>query len=104
MVNKRLLINRDMVRRRRELTYEECMEVGMTPMQTEVFIVIDEFWKKYGYGPSLRNIAVARGKMGLGNTKEIVDRLVKLGVVKRMDGMARSVRPVYINFRELDVE
>jgi len=80
------------------------MESGMTPMQTEVFLIIDEFWKKYGYGPSLRNIAVARGKMGLGNTKEIVDRLVKLGVVKRIDGMARSVRPVYINFRELDVE
>lgn len=101
---KKVLINRKMIQRRKEKTFEECMEVGMTPMQTEVFIVIDEFWKKYGYGPSLRNIATARGKMGLGNTKEIVDRLVRLGVVKRIDGMARSVRPVYINFRELDVE
>jgi len=101
---KKVLINRAMVRRRREKTFEECMEAGMTPMQTEVFIVIDEFWKRYGYGPSLRNIAVARGKMGLGNTKEIVDRLVRLGVVKRVEGAARSVRPVYINFRELDVE
>ena len=36
--------------------------------------------------------------------KEIVDRLVKLGVVKRLEGAPRSVRPVYINFRELDVE
>jgi len=25
-------------------------------------------------------------------------------VVKRVEGAARSVRPVYINFRELDVE
>ena len=98
---KKVLINRAMVRRRREKTFEECMEAGMTPMQTEVFIVIDEFWKRYGYGPSLRNIAVARGKMGLGNTKALVDRLVELGVVKRLKGKGRTVRPVYINFRNV---
>jgi DNA-binding GntR family transcriptional regulator len=40
--------------------------------------------------------------MGLGNTKELVDRLVKLGVVKRVEGRGRTVRPVYINFRNLE--
>jgi hypothetical protein len=40
--------------------------------------------------------------MGLGNTMRIVERLVKLGILKKVDGMHRSVRPVYINFKELE--
>jgi hypothetical protein len=40
--------------------------------------------------------------MGLGNTKEIVDRLVDLGVLKRLKNKGRTVRPVYINFRTLE--
>ena len=78
------------------------LEERMSPAQREVFLVIDEWWKKYGYAPSLRDIAYVRGKMGLGNTKKIVDRLVELGAIKRLDGAVRSIRPVYINFRNLD--
>lgn len=81
---------------------KEELEGGMSPAQREVFLVIDEWWKKYGYAPSLRDIAYVRGKMGLGNTKEIVDRLVELGALKRLEGRRRSVRPVYVNFRNLE--
>ncbi len=88
--------------RRRERTYEECMEVGMTPVQKEVFLVIDEWWRRYGFGPSIRDICRIRGKGGMGNTSEIIERLVKLGVVKRLKGSGRSVRPVYIQFRNLE--
>ena len=80
----------------------EELEGKMSPAQREVFLVIDEWWKKYGFSPSLRDIAYVRGKMGLGNTKELVDRLVRLGVVKRVEGRGRTVRPVYINFRNLE--
>jgi hypothetical protein len=97
-----VLINREMVMRRRERTYEECMEVGMTPVQKEVFLVIDEWWRRYGFGPSIRDICRIRGKGGMGNTSEIIERLVKLGVVKRLKGSGRSVRPVYIQFRNLE--
>jgi hypothetical protein len=97
-----VLINREMVMRRRERTYEECMEVGMTPVQKEVFLVIDEWWRRYGFGPSIRDICRIRGKGGMGNTSEIIERLVKLGVVKRLKGSGRSVRPVYISFRHLE--
>ena len=38
---------------------------------------------------------------GKGNIKRIVDRLVALGVVKYMPNKKRSVRPVYINFRNI---
>ena len=98
----KLMINRDMVSRRVEMTREECLEVGMTPAQKEVFIVIDEFWKKHGFGPSIRDICMMRKKAGMGNTKEIIDRLVRLGVLKRLKNTGRSVRPVYLNFRTLD--
>jgi hypothetical protein len=38
----------------------------------------------------------------LGNTKKIVDRLVELGALKRLDGRRRSVRPVYVNFKHIE--
>ena len=78
------------------------LEVGMSPAQREVFLVVDEWWKKYGFAPSLRDIAYVRGKMGLGNTKKIVDRLVELGALKRLEGKRRSLRPVYVNFKYLE--
>lgn len=78
------------------------MGVKMTPAQKEVFLVVDEWWKQYGFGPSIRDICKLRGKGGMGNTSEIIDRLVKLGVLKKLRGAGRSVRPVYINFRKID--
>ena len=78
------------------------LEEKMSPAQREVFLVVDEWWKKYGFAPTLRDIAYVRGKMGLGNTKKIVDRLIELGALKKLDGKRRSLRPVYINFRNLD--
>ena len=56
-----------------------------------------------GYGPSVREVMEHRKSNSLGSTHEIIERLIKLGVLKKMKGMDRSVRPVYINFRKLDV-
>ena len=98
---KTVLINKDMATKSR-MTREECMEMDMTPAQKEVFIVVDEWWKKFGYGPSIRDICTVRKKNGMGNTKEIIDRLVRLGVLKRLKGAGRSVRPVYLNFRNIE--
>lgn len=95
------VIHRDMKMRRSDPTYEECMESNMSPAQRDVFIVIDEWWKKHGFSPTLRDIAYVRGKMGIGSTKKIVDRLVQLGVIKKIDGVGRTIRPAYINFKHL---
>ena len=73
----------------------------MSPAQREVFDVIDAWWEKYGVSPTLRDIAYVRGKMGIGSTKRIVDRLVELGVITKMDGGGRTIRPAYINFKHL---
>ena len=83
-------------------SFEQTMELGMTEAQNEVFLAIDEWWKKFHYGPSYRDIILLRGKGGLGSTKKIVDRLVKIGAVKRVEGMGRSVRPTYISFRNIE--
>lgn len=96
-----LVINHGMNINRAGKSYEESMEQIVTNAQREVFICIDEYWKKYYFAPTLREIAKMRGKSGLGNTKVIVDRLVELGVLKRLKGKARSVRPCYINFKEI---
>ena len=95
------VIHRDMKIRRSDPTRDECMEAGMSPAQKEVFMVIDEWWRKYGFSPTLRDIAYVRGKMGMGSTKSIVDRLVKLGVVKKMDGVGRTIRPAWVNYKNL---
>jgi len=75
---------------------------GMTEAQAEVYLVIDEWWKRYGFGPSIRDICEVRKKGGMGNTAEIINRLVRLGVLKKLRGAGRSVRPVYLNFRNLE--
>lgn len=95
-------INDGMRITRRERSEAECLEVGMSPDQKEVFLAIDEWWKRFGYSPTIREIAYLRGKMGLGNTQRIVKRLVELGVIKRIKGRGRTIRPVYINFRNLE--
>jgi hypothetical protein len=94
------VLNRGMVHKRKELTFEECMRVEMSPVQNEVFLIIDEWWKKYGFSPTLRDICHQRSKSSVANTKKIVDRLCELGVVKRLEGK-RSIRPVYIDFRNI---
>ena len=99
---RKVLINKKMVAKKRDLTEQACKEMEMSPAQREVFLIVDEWWKKFGFSPSLRDIANQRGKMGWGNTMRLVDRLVELGVFKKIDGCGRTVRPVYINFRNLE--
>lgn len=84
------------------LDFDECMERIMSPAQKEVFLVVDEWWKRFGFSPTLRDIAEQRGKSGLASTKAIVDRLVKQGVLKKKDRMGRTIRPVYIRYRNVE--
>jgi predicted glycosyl hydrolase (DUF1957 family) len=97
-----VLMNGAMSINRGKVSFEKSLEMIVTNAQREVFLCIDEYWKKFYFAPSLRDIAKMRGKSGLGNTKVIVDRLVELGVLKRLKGKARSVRPCYINFKGLE--
>ena len=92
-------INRGMARVGDE---EEVRGREMSPAQRDVFLIVDEYWKRYGCSPTLREIAYLRGKMGMRNTQRLVDRLVELGVLKKVSRRGRTIRPVYINFRNLE--
>ncbi len=92
-------INRGMARVWDE---EEVRGREMSPAQRDVFLIVDEYWKRYGCSPTLREIAYLRGKMGMRNTQRLVDRLVELGVLKKVRRRGRTIRPVYINFRNLE--
>jgi len=98
----RVCINRKMVNPKVLPTFEDCLEAGMTPVQKEVFLIVDEWWKKFGYSPALKDIAYQRGTSSLANTRNIVNRLIDLGVLKKLEGKHRTIRPVYINFRTLE--
>jgi len=98
----RVCINRKMVNPKVLPTFEDCLETSMTPVQKEVFLIVDEWWKKFGYSPALKDIAYQRGTSSLANTRNIVNRLIDLGVLKKLEGKHRTIRPVYINFRTLE--
>ena len=82
-------------------TLEACIGACMTEKQRTVFLVIDEYWKKFGYGPSIDDIMFHTGDRGRGNVHRVVKKLCTLGICKRAAHSARSVRPSYISLRNL---
>jgi predicted transcriptional regulator len=94
-------INYEMTPKRGALSFEECKELIMSPVQKEVFLIVDMWWEKYGFSPCVRDIAYLRGK-SISATHNAVKRLVRLGVLKKLENGGRSIRPVYINFRNLE--
>lgn len=74
----------------------------MTPRQKDIYIIIDEFWNKYGFGPSVDDIMEITGDKGRGNVNRIMRKLVELGICKGIKGRARSIRPSYIRVRDIE--
>jgi len=74
----------------------------VTPAQKEIFLVIDEFWKKYGFAPSIEDVMYITGEKGRGNVSRKMWRLVELGICKGIKGKTRSIRPTYIKVRYIE--
>jgi len=68
----------------------------MTDAQREIYQVIDSWWNKFGYGPSIDNIMMITGDKGRGNVHRKIRALVRAGHLKGLPHMARSVRPSYL--------
>jgi SOS-response transcriptional repressor LexA len=77
-------------------------ERELTPAQKEIFLVIDEFWKKYGFAPSIQDVMYITGEKGRGNVSRKMWRLVELGICKGIKGKMRSIRPSYIKVRNIE--
>ena len=73
----------------------------MTERQKEIYMVIEEWWKKFGFGPSIDDIMFHTGDKGRGNVHRVVKKLCELGICRRSAHSARSVRPSYISLRNL---
>ena len=73
----------------------------MTPRQKDIYMVIEEFWKRYGYGPSIDEVMYITGDKGRGNVHRVVKKLCDLGICRRAKNSARSVRPSYLKLRNL---
>lgn len=74
----------------------------MSPAQKETFLIIDEYWKNFGYGPTIDDIMRVTGEKGRGNVARKMRALIEIGVCKGVPGRARSIRPTYIKLRNLE--
>jgi SOS-response transcriptional repressor LexA len=73
----------------------------MTPAQREIYLVIDEWWKKFGFGPSIDDVMRLTGDKGRGNVNRKMKKLVELGICKGIPRRPRSIRPAYLRVREI---
>ena len=74
----------------------------MSPAQKETFLIIDEYWKNFGYGPTIDDIMRITGEKGRGNVARKMRALIEIGVCKGVAGRARSIRPSYVSLRNLN--
>ena len=74
----------------------------MTEAQREIFDIIDAWWKKYGFGPSIDDVMRITGEKGRGNVARKMNILIEIGVCKGLTNRSRSIRPAYINLRNIN--
>lgn len=79
----------------------EVQERKMTPRQKDIYMVIDEWWKRFGFGPSVDDIMSMTGDKGRGNVNRICNKLIELGICKGVKNRARSIRPAYVRVRDI---
>jgi SOS-response transcriptional repressor LexA len=71
----------------------------MTPVQKEIYMIIETWWQQYGFGPSIDDIMRLTGEKGRGNVCRKMWALVDLGLCKGIKGRHRSIRPSYMRLR-----
>jgi SOS-response transcriptional repressor LexA len=74
----------------------------VTPAQKETFMIIDEFWKRHGFGPTIDDIMYISGEKSRGNVNRKMWRLVELGLCKGVKNRARSIRPSGFKVRNVE--
>ena len=73
----------------------------MTPRQNEVYLVIDEFWRMYGYGPTVDDIMGQLGIKSRNSVHRMMKRLVEMGACKHVPNRSRTIRPAGLRFTQL---
>lgn len=73
----------------------------VTPAQKEIYLLIEEWWKNFGYGPSVKDIMSMTGAKGAGNVHRKMKKLVELGYCKGIPNRPRTIRPKHIRVRDV---
>jgi hypothetical protein len=73
----------------------------MTRKQSEIYVCIEEFWKMFGYGPSVEDIQRLTGDKSRRSVHRVMLDLCKIGVCKRIPFRARSIRPSSLRLRDI---
>lgn len=71
----------------------------MTPRQNDVYLVIDEYWKKFGYGPTVEDVMNQLNINSRASVHRMMMRLVELGACKHLPNKARTIRPAGMRFK-----
>lgn len=74
----------------------------MTKNQSIVYKVIDEWWKLYGFAPSIDEVMEMTDSRGRGYTHRLMKQLCDLGYCKRLPNRARSIKPTYLRLKDVD--
>lgn len=74
----------------------------LTSAQKETYMIIESFWLKYGFGPSIDDIMWLTGEKSRSNVSRKMWKLVELGLCKGVRRRARSIRPVYIRVQDVE--
>ena len=64
----------------------------LTTKQDRFLKFITGFWEENGYSPSVRDIASGLGLASTSGVKTMMDRLISKGILKKEEGMARTVK------------
>lgn len=73
----------------------------MTPRQSDIYMIIEEWWKKFGYAPSIDEIMRLSGDRSRSNVSRLINELCRTGMLKKLPNKRRTVRPAYMRFRDL---
>jgi SOS-response transcriptional repressor LexA len=73
----------------------------MTPAQKEIFLIVDEYWKNFGFGPTIDDVMRITGDKGRGNVARKMQVLIDIGVCKGITSRTRSIRPAYIRLKDI---
>ena len=77
-------------------------QVKMTPAQKEMYMLLDEWWRRYGFGPTIDDVMYVTGRKSRGGVYRTMKALVKLGVCVHTPNSHRSIRPKTIRLRDLE--
>jgi SOS-response transcriptional repressor LexA len=74
----------------------------MTEKQAIVYKFIDEWWRTWGFAPSIDDVMKFTGDKGRANIHRIYKKLCEHGHCKMTPRLARSIRPANMRMRDID--